>query len=117
MQNDEREPVNANPEPQGPGLAGMIGSGELPDIAGFFWWRKSAADAWRMVQVINFGDDGDPHLMTYDVQHNSWSGRTLINWAEFFPVGEWQQVTPPNIKMTDADLHDGRTHVGVRSGA
>lgn len=67
-------------------------SSTLPTLSGFYWWRKSDADKWRMVQVVDFGDD---RLMSYDVQHRNWSGRSLKGWAEHFPIGDWIAVPTP----------------------
>lgn len=72
----------------------------LPSEEGFFWWRENPSKAWRMVQVVDFasGVEDKAHLMTYDVQNHSWSGRSLRGWADHFPIGEWFHVPLPNAK-------------------
>lgn len=74
----------------------------LPTEAGFYWWRSSAGDPWRMVHVLNFAEGirEKPHLVTYDVQCQSWMGRDLNAWASHFKVGEWVRVLPPSNRQS-----------------
>jgi hypothetical protein len=70
---------------------------QLPAAEGFYWWRETPEKAWRMVQVVDFAAsvEDKSHLMTYDVQNHSWSGRSLKGWADHFPIGEWIHVPLP----------------------
>jgi hypothetical protein len=65
----------------------------LPTSAGFYWWRETEASAWRMVQIV---DCGNGYLNSYDVQLRNWGGRSMKSWAEWFPVGQWVAVLPPD---------------------
>lgn len=69
----------------------------LPTLAGFYWWRPNPKAEWRMVQLVDYSiDQNDPsHLMSYDVEMNSWSGRSLKSWSGHFAIGEWKYVQKP----------------------
>jgi hypothetical protein len=73
----------------------------LPTEPGFYWWRQKDTDAWRMVQIINFGDKEKPCLNAYDVEFCSFRGRNLKcwqEWAEKGPlpehIGQWVGPLP-----------------------
>jgi hypothetical protein len=74
----------------------------LPDTPGFFWWRETCNDAWRVIHVISHELDGavtDPdYLSTYDVHHHRWSGRSIRCWREYDSIGEWCEILPPNVR-------------------
>jgi hypothetical protein len=86
----------------------------LPSEEGFYWWRENPERTWRMVQVVDFASsvEDKAHLMTYDVQNHSWSGRSLKGWAEYFPIGEWLHVRLPNAVITDGSERSGETFGG-----
>lgn len=67
----------------------------LPTKPGFYWWRETPADEFRMVQVIDFSEGQLKHLCAYDVQHKAWSGYSFDVWQHHRPVGEWQPVATP----------------------
>jgi len=72
---------------------------QLPCGPGFFWWRVSANDDWRMVQIVDFAagiPTAQPHLAAYDVEKHDWSGRTLRIWELHEPIGEWIKCHKPN---------------------
>lgn len=64
----------------------------LPTGGGFYWWRARPEDDWRMVQIV---DCGNGYLNAYDVQRQSFGGRSLKYWPQHFAVGEWLKVEPP----------------------
>lgn len=69
----------------------------LPGAAGFYWWRETNQRKWRMVQIVNFAADSDiPYLAAYDVEHRTFGGRTLRQWARHEPIGQWVPVHKPN---------------------
>jgi hypothetical protein len=95
---DECQPP-AKGKAQGP--LGAAACWALPTAAGFYWWRVSAAEDWRMVQIVDFAADlpDEPtHLAAYDVEKHAWGGRTLRMWAIHDPIGEWVQCHKPNNK-------------------
>lgn len=79
------------------GLAGRAGS-VLPDNAGFYWWRPSPLHLWHMVHIQDHAEGirKTPYLVAYDVSFSSFCGRDIKSWKEFFDVGEWVRVAPPN---------------------
>jgi len=71
---------------------------ELPNSSGFYWWRASKDEDWRMLQIIDFAADltGEPpSLAAYDVELKAWSGRTLKAWKIHDPIGEWIECQKP----------------------
>ena len=72
----------------------------LPVTTGFFWWRETSNDEWRVIHVISHELDGavtnPDYLSTYDVHHHRWSGRSMRCWREYDPIGEWCEILPPN---------------------
>jgi hypothetical protein len=74
-------------------------SSALPDMAGFYWWRKYPNQEWRMVRIVDFAEgypSEPPHLAAYDVEYQSWGGRTLRMWAIHDPIGQWMPCRKPN---------------------
>jgi hypothetical protein len=65
----------------------------LPTEPGFYWWRKTASDPWRMVQIIQYGDGS---MNAYDVEQQAWHGRALEVWHRAYPTGEWLAVPHPD---------------------
>lgn len=80
-----------------PPFVGASGSA-VPMTAGFYWWRTNALHVWRMVHIKDHAEGirAKPYLVAYDVSFSSFFGRDLKTWKEFFDVGEWVRVTPPN---------------------
>lgn len=64
----------------------------LPDTAGFYWWRETEADEWRMVQWVDFGDG---HLVSYDIEKKLWGGRSMHAWQKHDPPGFWIAIEKP----------------------
>lgn len=83
---------------ENPGCREQRPCSALPTSAGFYWWRATECDAWRMVQIV---DCGNGYLNSYDVQLHNWGGRSMKSWAEWFPVGQWVAVLPPNVRISD----------------
>ena len=72
----------------------------LPCSAGFYWWRVSADEDWRMVQIVDFAagyPEEPPYLAAYDVEKHAWGGRTLRMWD---PIGEWVECHKPNASVS-----------------
>ena len=69
-----------------------------PLCAGFYWWRQTPADAWRMVQVVDFnvGLGMPPHLAAYDIEKDEWGGHTIALWKARKPLGEWLPIERPS---------------------
>jgi hypothetical protein len=75
----------------------------LPCSAGFYWWRVSADEDWRMVQIVDFAagyPEEPPHLAAYDVEKHAWGGRTLRMWEIHDPIGEWVECHKPNTLLS-----------------
>lgn len=65
---------------------------QLPDKAGFYWWRKNEKDEWRMVQIVDFGGG---MLCAYDIEFQKWSGRSMEAWKKHDPSGYWIAIEKP----------------------
>lgn len=82
----------------------------LPEKPGFYWWRLFVQMPWRLVRVTELRDErGAPYLMTEDIQHKNWSGRSIKTWACHMPTGEWMALpTPPLDGSTEVEssLHE-----------
>ena len=62
----------------------------LPTQPGFYWWRATASDAWRVVWVANVGPAGAPLLIGTDVEQETFINQPLETWARRgLPIGEW----------------------------
>lgn len=71
----------------------------LPESAGFYWWREGDTRPWRMVKIDDLAaghPDEPPHLAAYDVEHGHFGGRTLAQWAQHEPTGQWIPLHKPS---------------------
>lgn len=85
-------------------------SARLPTKPGFYWWRVSSIEDWRMVHIVDFalGCPGEPpHLAAYDVEKGAWGGRTLRMWEIHDPIGEWIECVKPNKELSHATKEVG----------
>lgn len=79
----------------------MSASTTLPTLPGFYWWRADKLTLWRMLcvsEVIIPQQSGSVkiHRKADDMNSGAFTGRSLVNWEEHAPVGEWVgPLTPP----------------------
>ena len=70
----------------------------LPRVAGFYWWRETIADEWRMVEITPSSDGtckpGEMHA--YDRERGEWGGRNLQVWEALRMPGKWILIRKPN---------------------
>jgi hypothetical protein len=91
--------MNTEPTQTLAAVAPATSCSDLPDEAGFYWWRKYPDQEWRMVHIVDFAaryPGEPPHLAAYDVEYRAWGGRTLRMWAIHDPIGEWLTIRKPN---------------------
>lgn len=65
---------------------------ELPAEPGFYWWRPHPKGGWRALKVYELSPR---HLCVNDIDMNNFLGRSIENWASYFPVGEWLWIAKP----------------------
>lgn len=77
-------------------LAKQEGIVSEPITQGFYWWRQTQQDAWRMVRVVDHSDGtGLPVLCAYDAEQFRFGGKTISVWKRHGPLGEWRAVERP----------------------
>lgn len=65
---------------------------KLPTEKGFYWWRASKGDSWRLIQIVDLGNG---MLVSYDIELKSFSGLMLDHWIGHNPIGYWIKLKKP----------------------